>query len=266
MTTILSGHDHRERTRLDTRRVDRRLLLRYHELGDAAARVELIERFMPLACQLARRYQRRTELDDLIQVASLGLMKAVDRFDPSRGTAFSTYAVPTIIGELKRYFRDSGWAVHVPRAMQERAIRLNQASEALQHRLGRLPLVSELAAELHLTSEEVVLGMEAASAFQSRSLDAQLGNSDESDAPTYAESLGTQDGRLDLIEDVTAIAPGVSQLGHREQVILRMRFVEDLTQAEIAERLGLSQMHISRLLRRSLETLRTSTTADRPAA
>ena len=158
-------------------REDRRLLIRYHEEGDASAREELVERFLPLARQLARRYQRQNEpLDDLMQVASMGLVKAIDRFDPSRGTAFSTYAVPTILGELKRYFRDSGWAVHVPRGMQERVMKLDQASQELHRKLGRSPSASELAEELRLTSEEVLEAMEAASAYDAISLEEQRGS------------------------------------------------------------------------------------------
>ena len=159
-------------------REDRRLLIRYHEEGDASAREELVERFLPLARQLARRYQRQNEpLDDLMQVASMGLVKAIDRFDPSRGTAFSTYAVPTILGELKRYFRDSGWAVHVPRGMQERVMKLDQASQELHRKLG--PLTRPPRSwpdELGLTSEEVLEAMEAASAYDAISLEEQRGS------------------------------------------------------------------------------------------
>jgi RNA polymerase sigma-B factor len=220
----------------------------------------LVECFLPLARKLARRYQRRNEpIDDLMQVASMGLVKAVDHFDPNRGIAFSTYAVPTILGELKRYFRDLGWALHVPRGMQERAIELDQASEELQRRLGRSPSTSELAAELDLTSEEVLLAMEAAAAFECASLDEQHSALDDSSDPAYASSLGRQDERFEQVEYEAAIAPGISRLGHRERLILRLRFVEDLTQSEIADRIGVSQMHVSRLLRRSLEKLRTST-------
>src|SRR5213593_2838166 len=162
-------------TALSTRE-DRRLLLRYHQHGDAAAREELVARFLPLARQLARRYQRTNEpLDDLMQVASVGLVKAIDRFDPARGTAFSTYAVPTILGELKRYFRDSGWAVHVPRGMQERVMKLDTAAQELHRKLGRSPSPKELASQLELSEEEVLEAMEAASAYDAVSRAAALG-------------------------------------------------------------------------------------------
>jgi RNA polymerase sigma-B factor len=239
-------------------REDRRLLIRYHEEGDASAREELVERFLPLARQLARRYQRQNEpLDDLMQVASMGLVKAIDRFDPARGTAFSTYAVPTILGELKRYFRDSGWAVHVPRGMQERVMKLDQASQELHRKLGRSPSATELAEELNLTSEEVLEAMEAASAYDAISLEEQRGSeSRDSQEPTYADSLGTEEERYELVEYGAAIAPTMKALSERERLILHLRFVEDLTQSEIADRIGVSQMHVSRLIRRALARLR----------
>src|SRR3954462_12356305 len=172
-------------------REDRRLLNRYHHQGDTAARDELVERFLPLARQLARRYQRGNEpLDDLIQVASIGLVKAVDRFDPSRGSAFSSYAVPTILGELKRYFRDAGWAVHVPRGMQERVMSVNQAMTRLARDLGRSPTPSEVAEAVGGDPEEVLEAMEAAIAYDAVSLDAPTRKSGDEPAETYAESVG----------------------------------------------------------------------------
>ena len=247
----LSPEDRVQRTR-----EDRRLLLRYHEHGDGAAREELVERFLPLARQLARRYQRTNEpLDDLMQVASVGLVKAIDRFDPQRGTAFSTYAVPTILGELKRYFRDSGWAVHVPRGMQERVMKLDTAAQELHRRTGRSPSPKELAQELELTEEEVLEAMEAASAYDAVSLEQQKGDQDDS-KDTFQDSLGTEEERYELVEYGAAIAPTLKALSPRERLILHLRFVEDLTQSEIAERIGVSQMHVSRLIRRSLSRLR----------
>jgi len=240
-------------------REDRRLLLRYHQHGDAAAREELVERFLPLARQLARRYQRTNEpLDDLMQVASVGLVKAIDRFDPERGTAFSTYAVPTILGELKRYFRDSGWAVHVPRGMQERVMKLDTAAQELHRRIGRSPSPKELGTELGLSEEEVLEAMEAASAYDAVSLEQQKGDPDES-KDTFQDSLGTEEERYELVEYGAAIAPTLKALTPRERLILHLRFVEDLTQSEIAERIGVSQMHVSRLIRRSLAQLRAAT-------
>ena len=260
MTSVVTRQrGDRASARVGGGRRDRQLLEHYHEHGDAATREALIERFVPLARQLARRYQRGNEpIDDLMQVASMGLVKAVDRFDPRRGTTFSTFAVPTILGELKRYFRDATWALHVPRGMQERVSRLHQVSEELQRHLGRSPTTSELAGELSLTIEEVLLTVEAASAYESASLDKERSDLGVSREPVHANSLGRRDERFDLVEYGAAIAPGIMTLGHRERLILRLRFVEDLTQYEIAERIGVSQMHVSRLLRRTLDGLRAS--------
>jgi RNA polymerase sigma-B factor len=235
---------------------DRELLVRYRDKGDLSARDQLVERFLPLARQLARRYQRPNEpLDDLVQVASIGLVKAIDRYDPERGTAFSSYAVPTILGELKRYFRDSGWAVHVPRGMQERVMRLNQAIGKLSRELGHSPSAAELADAMDLPREEVLEAMEAAVAYDAASLDAPRGGDDE--AESYADALGEEDERFELIEYSAAIAPTLKALPERDRLVLHLRFVEDLTQSEIAERIGVSQMHVSRLIRRALTRLRT---------
>jgi RNA polymerase sigma-B factor len=248
-------------SRLQRTREDRRLLLRYHEHGDTAAREELVERFLPLARQLARRYQRTNEpLDDLMQVASVGLVKAIDRFDPARGTAFSTYAVPTILGELKRYFRDSGWAVHVPRGMQERVMKLDTTAQELHRKLGRSPSPKELATELELSEEEVLEAMEAASAYDAVSLEQQRSDTDNgSSSDTFQDKLGTEEERYELVEYGATIAPTLKALSPRERLILHLRFVEDMTQSEIAERIGVSQMHVSRLIRRSLARLRNPT-------
>ena len=238
-------------------REDRRLLLSYHREGDAGAREELIERFLPLARQLARRYQRANEpLDDLMQVAAIGLVKAVDRFDPDRGTAFSSYAVPTILGELKRYFRDSAWAVHVPRGMQERVIAMNHAVARLSLAGGRSPSVLDIAGAMSIPSEQVLETMEAASAYDAVSLDGSR-SPDDDGGDSYADSLGSDDERYELVEYGAAIAPTLRALPERDRLVLHLRFVEDLTQLEIAERIGVSQMHVSRLIRRALERLRT---------
>ena len=252
-------------SRAQRTREDRRLLLRYHEHGDSSAREELVERFLPLARQLARRYQRTNEpLDDLMQVASVGLVKAIDRFDPKRGTAFSTYAVPTILGELKRYFRDSGWAVHVPRGMQERVMKLDSAAQELHRKLGRSPSPKELAGELELHEEEVLEAMEAASAYDAVSLEQQRGDSDsDSGSDTFQDKLGTEEEAYELVEYGATIAPTLKALSARERLILHLRFVEDMTQSEIADRIGVSQMHVSRLIRRSLARLRTVAEHDR---
>jgi RNA polymerase sigma-B factor len=234
------------------------VLLRAAQNGDASARTAAVERFLPLARQLARRYQRGNEpLDDLIQVASIGLVKAVDRFDPERGSAFSSYAVPTILGELKRYFRDAGWAVHVPRGMQERVMNMNQAIGRLARDLGRSPTPAEVAEALNEDPEQVLEAMEAAIAYDAVSLDAPSRASDEDGADTYADSVGVVDERYELVEYAAAIAPTVKALPERDRLVLRLRFDEDLTQLEIAERIGVSQMHVSRLIRRALTRLRT---------
>jgi RNA polymerase sigma-B factor len=242
----------RERRTLE----DRRLLTRYRESGDPSAREELVKRFLPLARQLARRYQRTNEpLDDLMQVASVGLVKAIDRFDPDRGTAFSTFAVPTILGELKRYFRDAGWAAHVPRGMQERAMHLEQGVEALHRKLGRSPSTKEVAAELGQTEEEVLEALEAQSAYDAVSLEQQ--RSDDSDGgDTYADTLATEEESYELVEYEATIAPALKALPARDRMILHLRFSEDMTQSEIAERIGVSQMHVSRLIRQALGRLR----------
>jgi len=236
---------------------DRRLLLRYHRHGDQLAREELVERLLPLARRMARRYRRSDEpLDDLVQVATLGLIKAIDRFDPARETAFSSYAVPTMLGELKRYFRDNGWAVHVPRGMQERVMQVDSAVKDLSRKLGRSPSAAEVSEALGLSTEQVLEAMEAASAYDAVSLESYRFG-DEGDGETYAESIGVEDDRFELVEYGAAIAPTLAALPARDRIVLHLRFVEDLTQAEIAERVGVSQMHVSRLIRRALERLRT---------
>jgi RNA polymerase sigma-B factor len=232
-------------------------LTSYHRHGDMTARDELVQRFLPLARQLARRYQRGNEpLDDLIQVASIGLVKAVDRFDPERGTAFSSYAVPTILGELKRYFRDSGWAVHVPRGMQERVMSVNQAIARLSRETGHSPTAAEVAKEIGESPEAVLEAMEAAIAYDSVSLDTPR-TSDEDGGDTYADTMGMIDERFELVEYKSAIGPTMRALPERDRLVLKLRFEDDLTQLEIAERIGVSQMHVSRLIRRALKRLRT---------
>ena len=229
----------------------------YHRSGERAARDELVERFLPLARQLARRYQRGNEpLDDLVQVASIGLVKAVDRYDPERGTAFSSYAVPTILGELKRYFRDVGWAVHVPRGMQERVISVNNAISKLSRELGRSPTAHEIADEISEDVENVLEAMEAAIAYDAVSLDTPR-TSGEEDGDTYADTVGEIDERFEMIEYTSAIGPTLRALPARDRLVLKLRFEDDMTQLEIAERIGVSQMHVSRLIRRSLARLRT---------
>ena len=249
------------RTRIDE---DRRLLVRYHRHGDAAARDQLVERLLPLAKRMARRYRRSDEpLDDLVQVATLGLIKAIDRFDPARETAFSSYAVPTMLGELKRYFRDNGWAVHVPRGMQERVMQVDGAVKELSRRLGRSPSVPEVAEAIGSSPEQVLEAMEASSAYDAVSLDSYRFG-EEGDGETYADSIGFEDERFELVEYGATIAPTLHALPARDRIVLHLRFVEDMTQAEIAERVGVSQMHVSRLIRRALDRLRTVAEASAP--
>ncbi|MEA2374263.1 MAG: polymerase sigma-B factor [Thermoleophilaceae bacterium] len=237
-------------------RADAALLLRYRS-GDRAARAEAMERFLPLARQLARRYARPNEsIDDLFQVASIGLLKAVDRFDPSRGFAFSTFAVPTIVGELKRYFRDAGWAVHVPRPIQDRIVQINRVMGELSRTLGRSPTSAEVASAIGTSLEDVVEAMEAAKAFESISLETPRG-SDEGEAGTYAETVGAPDEGYERVEYAATLEPTMAAMPARDRLILRLRFEEDLTQSEIANQLGISQMHVSRIIRRSLTRLRT---------
>ena len=232
------------------------MLERFHKSGDTDAREELVKRFLPLARQLARRYQRTNEpLDDLMQVASVGLVKAIDRFDPERGTAFSTFAVPTILGELKRYFRDSGWAVHVPRGMQERAMRLDQVVEALYRKLGRSPSTKELAAELGESEEQVLEALEAQSAYDAVSLEQQRSDG-SGPGETVADTIAIEEESYELVEYEATIFPALQALPSRDRLILRLRFKEDMTQSEIAERIGVSQMHVSRLIRQALSRLR----------
>jgi RNA polymerase sigma-B factor len=232
------------------------LFRRYQSDGDLAARRQLIERYLPLARSLARRYDGRGEsLDDLVQVASLGLVKAIDRFEAERGLSFSSYAVPTMLGELRRYFRDTAWALHMPRAMQERVLKVNGAIEQLSSELGRSPSPQQLAEVLNLPVEEVLEAIEANTAYATSSLDTPMHSADD-DSQTVAETVGAMDDRFELIEDRASISQALKTLPERERLILHLRFVEDLTQSEIAQRIGVSQMHISRLIRQALEQVR----------
>ena len=243
------------------------LFERWQKGGDRRARDELVERFTRLARKLARRYSGAHEpFDDLLQVASLGLVKAVDRFDVGRGTAFSSFAVPTILGELKRYFRDLGWSVHVPRGAQARALKVEEAQQQLTAKDGRPPSVRQLAEYLELTMEEVLDALETASAHHSVSLDNPQGGDDDGDTGTLSDSFGREDERFELIEDSVTIAAVAKQLPARERHVLHLRFVEDLTQTQIAERIGVSQMQVSRILRRAVAQLSELTHADQLTA
>jgi RNA polymerase sigma-B factor len=233
----------------------RELFRRWCKLKERSARDELVERFLPLARKLAHRYRGAHEpYDDLLQVASLGLVKAIDRFDFERGTAFSSFAVPTILGELKRYFRDLGWSVHVPRGAQERALKVDETKQKLTTKRGRPPTVPELAEYLEISIEEVLDGLETAGAHHSVSLDAPQSDEDGA-ATTLASSFGQDDERFALIEDGLTIASVAEQLPLNERRVLHLRFVEDLTQTQIAEQIGVSQMQVSRILRHALGRL-----------
>jgi RNA polymerase sigma-B factor len=246
-------------------REDRRLLERYHHDGDIAAREALVERFLPLARQLARRYQRGGEpLDDLIQVASLGLLKAIDRFEPDRPTAFSSFAVPTILGELKRHFRDRGWSVRVPRDLQEMSVRVEKVADTMARRLGRAPTPAEIAEEVGTTTERVLEAREAAGAYRAVSLDRPRDDADEGEG--MAEVFGIEDPGFGLAEDAATVERLMTVLGDREREVLRLRFVEDLTQSEIGARVGVSQMHVSRLIRQAIARLRAAAEEQRDVA
>jgi RNA polymerase sigma-B factor len=242
---------------------DLELLVRYHRQGDLAARDELVERMLPVVRQLARRYQRGSEqLEDLIQVGSVGLVKAIDGFDVDRGSPFMRYAVPTILGEIKRYFRDTGWAAHVPRGMQERVMDVKQAIEELSSELGRSPSPNEIGEAIGLDREEVLEALEAATAYAAISLDAPRG-SDDGERESFGETFGEEDEHFELVDDVSAVIPALDVLPERERLIIHLRFSEEMTQSAIAERIGVSQMHVSRLLRRALERVRTVAASDR---
>ncbi len=218
-------------------------------------RGSLVELHLPLVEYLARRFRNRGEwLDDLTQVATIGLIKSIDRFDLERGVEFSTYATPTIVGEIKRHFRDKGWAVRVPRRLQELKLSLTKAIGELAQREGRAPTVSELAAHLQMSEEDVLEGLESANAYSTVSLDAP--DSGDEDAPAVADSLGIVDEALEGVEYRESLKPLLERLPPREKKILLLRFFGNLTQSQIAAELGISQMHVSRLLARTLTQLR----------
>jgi RNA polymerase sigma-B factor len=221
----------------------------------ARLRDELVEIHLPLVEYLARRFRNRGEpLDDLVQVATIGLIKSVDRFDLSREVEFSTYATPTIVGEIKRHFRDKGWAIRVPRRLQELKLSLTKATSELSQRNGRAPTVAELAAHLGMTDEEILEGLESANAYSAVSLDAPDGGDD--DSPAVADSLGMIDEALEGVEYRESLKPLLEKLPAREKRILMLRFFGGMTQSQIATDLGISQMHVSRLLARTLAQLR----------
>jgi RNA polymerase sigma-B factor len=235
---------------------DRALLAKYRDEGDEGARTELVERYMPLAKRLAARYKHTREpIEDLVQVASVALLGAIERFDLDRETSFSAFAVPTILGELKRHFRDHGWFLHVPRDLQERSAKVSRALDSLTTRRGHQPSVQELADKLDLDLEEVLEAMEARQAYDALSIDAPHRGAD-GDELTYADSLGKEDDRLELVDDKVAVSDALQKVSERERRLLHLRFQRGMTQSQIAERLGVSQMQVSRLLRQTLQRLR----------
>jgi len=262
----LRGAPGAERTSDDRANDDRALFLRHGE-GDVQARDELVERFLPLARQLARRYQRASEpFDDLLQVASIGLIKAIDRFDPDRGIAFSSYAVPTILGEIKRHFRDRTWAVRVPRDLQELTLRVDRSVGELADQLHRQPSVAEIGAAVGADEEAVLEALQAGGAYRAISFDAPRGaEADGTTAATLAESIGVQENGFDRAEDRATLSTLLGTVSAREREVLRMRFEEDMTQAEIGAVIGVSQMQVSRLIRKALSELHASAVDSEPA-
>jgi RNA polymerase sigma-B factor len=246
-------------------RNDRELLRRYHEEGDLQAREQLIEQYMSLVRSLARRYSYRGEqLDDLVQIGAIGLIKAIDRFDLERGVELTTYATPNIIGEIKRHFRDKGWAVRVPRGLQELSVQLSRLVEQLTVQLGRSPTIAEIAEAADAEEEAVLEALESGRAYTSVSL-SSAGGPDDDDELDPLESIGSEEHQYEVSEDRAVLAPGFQVLDERERMILHLRFFEGLTQSQIAQQIGISQMHVSRLIRRSLEKIREEIAGEEPA-
>jgi RNA polymerase sigma-B factor len=249
-----------------TRGSDKALLRRYHEEGDLAAREQLIEQYLSLVRSLARRYAYRGEqLDDLVQIGCIGLIKAIDRFDIDRGVELTTYATPNIIGEIKRHFRDKGWSIRVPRGLQELNVRLSHLLEGLTVQLERSPTIPELAKAAGVDEEDVLEALESGQAYATLSLSAPSGGDEDSDLDPL-ESLGTIEHEYEVSEDRAMLAPGLAALDERERRILHLRFFEGLTQSQIAQQVGISQMHVSRLIRRALEKIREEIGTEEPEA
>ena len=215
----------------------------------------LVERFLPLARQLARRYARSSEpLDDLVQVASVGLLKAIGRFDPTRPTAFSSFAVPTILGELRRHFRDKGWWLRVPRDLQELSVRVERVTDDLESELGRAPTPDEIARRIGVRTEQVLDAREAAASYRAVSLNRPREDAEAGD--DLVDVIGVEDPGYHLADEAATVERLISVLSDREREVLRLRFAEDLTQSEIGARVGVSQMHVSRLIRHAIAQLR----------
>ncbi len=235
---------------------EKELLRRIHVEGDQDAREELITRCLPLVRGLARRFASRGQpVEDLVQVGSIGLIKAIDRFDATRGVELSTYATPTIMGEIQRYFRDKGWAVKVPRALQDLNVRLNKVIEQLTAELNRSPTIADMAIACGVSEEEVLEALESGRAYNSLSLYGS-GSGEEDDSFEILDCLGDEEGAYEVVEQRRFLAPAMERLEERERLILHLRFFEGMTQTQIAARVGISQMHVSRLIRKAIDVLR----------
>jgi RNA polymerase sigma-B factor len=228
---------------------------RYHSQHDLAARDELVERYLPLVKHLAKRYAYTSEpLEDLCQVGAMALLRAVERYETGKGASFQAYAVPTIVGEIRRHFRNNGWSVHVPRALQERARAVGIAVGTLSGQLGRSPTIAEIAQSMGLGSEEVIEGLEARMAYDATSLEGSV-SAGSRDDDGWVHRLGAEDDRFERIDATASFERAMRAMPPRERVMIHLRFSEDLSQSEIAKRVGLSQMHVSRLLRRAIARL-----------
>lgn len=233
----------------------RELFYRYKEQGDEEAREQLIVNHLNLVRYIAAKFKNRGEpLDDLIQVGTIGLIKAIDRFDPERGLEFTTYATPTIMGEIKRHFRDKGWTIRVPRRLQELSAKVNQATDELTVKLQRSPSVDEIAAHLGATPDEVLEAMESSSAYSSVPLEGAGGGEDD-DAPSVIDRYASVDGDLAATDDRIVLEEAIAEFPEVDQEAIRMRYMEGMTQVEIAEKLGISQVQVSRMLRRALRRI-----------
>jgi RNA polymerase sigma-B factor len=247
----------------DARELSRRFFERLAVLEEGTrehqyVRNTLIELNLSLVRYAASRFRARGDSqEDVVQVGTIGLIKAIDRFELSREVEFATFAVPYIVGEIKRFFRDTTWAVHVPRRLQEARVELAKATDELRSRLGRTPTTRELAELMSLSEEEVIEARKAANGYQSSSLDAALTTESDGAEMPLAERLGEEDPSMELVEDLSSLAPLIAELDERDRRIIHMRYVEELTQAQIAARLGVSQMHVSRLISRIIKRLRT---------
>jgi RNA polymerase sigma-B factor len=239
------------------------LARRWRDSGDRRARDEIFDRYLPLARRLARRYDRPHEpFEDLVQVAALGLLGAIDRFDPERGISFGAFAIPTILGELKRYFRAAGWSAHVPRGAQEKVLQIEQAIRDISAESGRTPGVGQLAEYLEVSAEEIVAGLDARAAHYATSLSAPVTTADGDEPGTLMDTLGSEDGRYEFVEMTSSLGAAIARLPYLERRALSLRLQRSLKQSEIARELGCSQMQISRLQRRAADRLREMTGSD----